>query len=448
MADGATVTIQGVLTTDLGALEGGRTVFVQDPSGGIALYLDAAATGAGGIGTWIRVTGTIDTRFSQRTLRVSLAAVEALGVSPLPAPILTSTGAIGESVEGARVAMTGTVVEAPSSLSDGTGLLIDDGSGPVRIVVTPAALSDLAVARTSIVSVVGPAGQRDSTGAGTVGYRVFATAPGELTIVPAATPVPSATPGPTPGPTPAPTIDPGSSPSPTFGPTPTPVPAPSQSATPTAHPSPSATPIPGPTPTPAADPVVAIGDVRAMATGAHVHVRGVVTAEPGRLGSSALVAIADSTGALVVHLPAGATAPGRGALVDASGPLAAPYGQLEVRPTRAGFAIAGTASLPVPIRLTALDLGESVEARLVTIDVQLDQGPHAAATGDVTTSVMDIATGRRITVMADASSLVRTSDLAHGRLLRLLVSSASAPRESGAWMDTVYGFAIRPTSPP
>jgi hypothetical protein len=37
------VSISGVLTTDLGALESGRGAFVQDATGGIAIYLDAVA---------------------------------------------------------------------------------------------------------------------------------------------------------------------------------------------------------------------------------------------------------------------------------------------------------------------------------------------------------------------------------------------------------------------
>ena len=51
LADDTMVTIEGVLTTDLGALESGRGGFVQDGSGGIAIYLDAAAVGSWPAGT-------------------------------------------------------------------------------------------------------------------------------------------------------------------------------------------------------------------------------------------------------------------------------------------------------------------------------------------------------------------------------------------------------------
>ena len=55
-ADGASATIEGTLTTALGALEGGRGGFVQDGSGGIALYLDAPAGAAWPAGTHVRAT--------------------------------------------------------------------------------------------------------------------------------------------------------------------------------------------------------------------------------------------------------------------------------------------------------------------------------------------------------------------------------------------------------
>ncbi|HTC86431.1 MAG TPA: hypothetical protein VK656_06985, partial [Candidatus Acidoferrum sp.] len=230
LSDGTTVTVEGVLTTDLGALEGGRTAFVQDATGGIALYLDTAVAG-GGVGTWIRVTGTTDSRFSQRTIRVAAAGIVAIGPAPLPVPLAVATGAVGEDLEGLRVAVTGTVVEAPSALADGTGLLIDDGSGSVRIVVTPVALGGLAVARDAVVSVTGPVGQRDSTGAGTTGYRVFATLQGEISIVPVPSPSPS--PATSPAPTPAPTGAPSPSGSPTASRTPSASPSPAQTAVPT-----------------------------------------------------------------------------------------------------------------------------------------------------------------------------------------------------------------------
>ena len=57
------MTVGGVLTTALGALESGRAAFIQDESGGIALYLDAPVTGTWPAGTTIVVPGTLDSRY-------------------------------------------------------------------------------------------------------------------------------------------------------------------------------------------------------------------------------------------------------------------------------------------------------------------------------------------------------------------------------------------------
>ena len=75
LPDGSAALIAGVLTTDLGALETGHTAFIEDETGGIALYLDAPVVAALPVGTDVTVAGTIDERYGQRTLRTSEAAV-------------------------------------------------------------------------------------------------------------------------------------------------------------------------------------------------------------------------------------------------------------------------------------------------------------------------------------------------------------------------------------
>ena len=74
--DGTIVTVQGVLTTALGALESGRSGFVQDDTGGIAVYLDATVVGSWPAGTAVTIRGTVGSRFAQRTLRAAESAVE------------------------------------------------------------------------------------------------------------------------------------------------------------------------------------------------------------------------------------------------------------------------------------------------------------------------------------------------------------------------------------
>ena len=195
MPDGVTVTIAGVLTTALGALESGHGGFVQDASGGIALYLDGAVTGSWPAGSTITVEGSLSSRYSQRTLRVSEADLRQGPPADLPAATLLATGAAGEADEGRRVFAIGTVVGSPDQLADGLAITIDDGSGPLRTVIGPDALGGQAIASGMLATVTGPLGQRDSSGTGTGGYRIQATLDGELAL---ATPAPTPTPTPTP----------------------------------------------------------------------------------------------------------------------------------------------------------------------------------------------------------------------------------------------------------
>ena len=270
------------------------------------------------------MSGTLDTRYAQRTLRAAEADIVVVGQGAVPEAIAIATAAGGEAFEGRRVSVAGSVVGGSDVLADGLAVSVDDGTGPIRIVVTPDALGERALTDGTLVTVAGSLGQRDSSGTGTTGYRLYVTAATDLVIQPP-------TPTPTPSPTPTPTASPG--------PTPTPSPSPTSSPTP----SPSATPTPGAT-------VISIASARTRAIGSTVTVRGVVTAEPGRLGSPALFAIADTSGGVVVKLPDGVRAPARGALLEIRGKLADPYGQLEIRP--AADAVSGglgSGALPAAI---------------------------------------------------------------------------------------------------
>lgn len=398
LADGSTATIEGVLTTPLGALEAGRTGFLQDATGGIALYLDAAVSAATPAGTVVRATGTIASRYGQRTLRVAAADVLTVGTAPLPIAVEVDTGAVGEGLEGVRIGVSGVVTEVPTSLSDGLGVTLDDGSGPTRLVVAPDALGDAVVTSGMVVAAVGPLGQRDSSGTGAGGYRLYATLPGEFAVVPTPTPTPTASPAPTDPATPTPTATPQA--------TPTATPAP------TTSPSPSPAGTPSSTPSPRLEPVTIAG-ARAMPTGSTVLVRGVVLAEAGRLGTPALLSIGDATGGLPVRLADGMSAPGRGMLVDARGVVAAPYGQTELRLVAGGLTVVGTDVLPDPLAIGAKSVAEAVEGRLVWLAGTVSTGATRSTSGDLVLVVTG-ADGATLRVYADASARLDPAALKKG----------------------------------
>jgi Lamin Tail Domain len=420
LPDGAAATIVGVLTTPLGGLESGRKAFIQDDTAGIALYLETAVVDSVTAGTLLMAAGTLDDRFAERTLRVNLADLAQLGAGTLPEAWLSATGAIGEAVEGSRVVVAGVTAGAPTDLADGLGLMVDDGSGQVRVIVAPPALAGSSVPSGTSVVAIGPVGQRDSSGTGFAGYRIHVTQPGDFQILPAPTASPTIAPTVAPSPTlssaPSPTAPPTATPAPSAAATPsaTPGPAPTATPRPSATPRPTATPSPGPTPPPTID----IVEARGAAVGTTVSVTGVVTAEGGRLGLPPLIAIADGTGGIAVRLPDGVTLPPRGTTVLVKGALADPYGQLELRPSASGYTVTGRGSLPASVKLTAAQLGEATEGRLAELIGAVSSAPRKSTSGDISLDLVD-PSGATVRVVADGSSGVSATDLAKDHAYRL-----------------------------
>lgn len=173
-------------------------------------------------------------------------------------------------------------------------------------------------------------------------------------------------------------------------------------------------------------PAIAIGVARMRPTGEVVTVRGVVTAEPGRLGTPPLFALADPTGGIVVRLPEGMPAPTRGTVMLIGGPLADPYGQLEIRPRSDGVRVEGSGAIPVPSFLVGAP-GEATEGRLVAFDGIVDTRPTKSTSGDLSFLVTS-AGGVQVRVMADASSGIAMASIvvgAEGRFTGIVGQRAS-----------------------
>jgi hypothetical protein len=137
---------------------------------------------------------------------------------------------------------------------------------------------------------------------------------------------------------------------------------------------------------------------RGAPIGSRVGVRGTVIAGIGLIGGPRLVAIGDAGGGIVVKLPDGVVAPVIGADVEVVGPLAEPYGQLEIRPDAAGFVTLGNATPPDPIEVGPAGLEERHEARLVTVSGRVAKRPTRS--GDAIVVVLERAGQASIRVMA------------------------------------------------
>jgi hypothetical protein len=160
-----------------------------------------------------------------------------------------------------------------------------------------------------------------------------------------------------------------------------------------------------------------------------------VTAEAGRLGTPALIAIQDAGGAIVIRLADDMPRPGRGSRIEVSGAVASPYGQLELR-AAADLVVLGPATLPIAISVDGASLGESVEARLVAVDGVAEGRPVKSTSGDITFAVAT-ANGL-VRIAADASAGLTTSSVARGDRLHLTgIAGQRATRK-----DALDGYRV------
>ena len=128
---GATVLVEGIVTVPPGIFDGGFAI--QDRTGG--LWVLPLPTGVPlRLGQRVRVHGTLDTPNGQLSLQAS--AVQALGMRPVPAARPLPTGSVDAGAEGWLVRVRGRVQGEPVDDAPwGWKVVLDDGSGPVRVFV-------------------------------------------------------------------------------------------------------------------------------------------------------------------------------------------------------------------------------------------------------------------------------------------------------------------------
>lgn len=372
---GTTVTVVARLTTPLGLTETGRGAFAQDSTGGVALYLASADWSPLPAGTDVQVQGRMESRYGLTTLRLDTTAdLVIVGSGPPFAAVILDTGAAGEASEAQIVSVMALVTGGAEMLADGFAVTVDDGSGPLRVLAAAATgISPDHLPSGANVELTGVLGQRDASGTGQAGYRLHLRDATDITHhEPPPTPSPSATPSATPTPLPTATARPSASPTRTPSPAPTATPAPTAPNT----------------PTPA--PAITIRDARARAIGTEVVVRGVVTAEPGRLLADGFLVIQDGTGGIGVRLAAPAQGSGiaRGRRLEVMGDLADPYGNLEIRPDEGGWKILGDAPVPGPATIRSDGLAEGREGTLARLTGKVSR-TEAGSSGSFALTVTD-----------------------------------------------------------
>jgi hypothetical protein len=344
LPDGSIATVEGVALTDSTFSDGGG--FIQDSSGGIAVLV---GDGTFDRGQRLQVTGELDDRYHQRTIRSAAADVVPVGSGVDPDPIDLSTGAVGEANEGRLARLGGTIMGAPTPLSGALAFDVDDGSGAARVVVadtTGIATSEWQTGASVEFRVV--IGQRDSSGTGTSGYRAMPRDPADvIAVTPPPTPSPSPTPG---GASPSPSEDPG-------------------------------------------DPLVTIAQARGAALNAHMRVRGVVTL-PSGLHEAGSAVIQDPSGGILLRLSDEAGSLSRGVLVEVDGARSTKAGMASLRVSDPPRSL-GEQAEPDPLRRPTGAIGETEEAVLLV------------ARGAITSSVLRSSAGNVYFDLDDGSGPLR-----------------------------------------
>lgn len=363
LPDGTAVTIEATALTGSAFNDGGG--YVADTSGGIAVLL---SSGSFARAERLRISGTIDDRFSQRTLRAEAADVTSLGGGTEPAPTGEPTGSVDERVEGRLIRVAGTVLGSPTSLSAAIAYDIDDGTGPVRVVVgSTLGIDTTAWVAGARVELHGVVGQRDSTGSGTSGYRVQPRDPDDVLSV--------------------------TGPSATASPGPSGSPRPSE---------------PAPSASPPADGVVPIAEARSRPKNARVRVRGTVTMPPGIVDPVSAV-IEDDSGAIVLRVGEETGVLARGDRIEVDGVRSTLRGMETLRITTAARHL-GRASEPAPTVVRTGDAGEALEAHLVRIRGAVVATARRAPSGSLSFELDDGSGPLRVFLAArlgaDAAGLV------------------------------------------
>ncbi|HET7520084.1 MAG TPA: lamin tail domain-containing protein [Candidatus Limnocylindria bacterium] len=332
LPDGSVATVEGVALTASTFSDGGG--YASDASGGIAVLLPDGSFERGQL---LRISGELDDRFSQRTLRATAAGISVLGSATEPAPQPTRTGAVGESLEGELAEVTGTVVSAQSVLTTGIALDVDDGSGVLRVLVgSTTGIATDAWTRGSQLHLVGVVGQRDSSGTGLSGYRLQPRDTADVLAV----------------------IQPSSSPSP------------------------SASPTPGENPD-----AIGVGAARALPFNSRALVRGIVTL-PADLVETGTAAIQDATGCLLLRLSGDARGLTVGQQIEAQGTRSTKAGMETLRVTEPPRTL-GTRPQPDARQRDTGALGEADEACLVAIRGAVTLTPRRTSAGNVYFDVDD-----------------------------------------------------------
>ncbi|MFQ5885639.1 MAG: lamin tail domain-containing protein [Anaerolineae bacterium] len=146
-----------------------KTIYLQDETGGILIYLRGGEYPSLKEGDWVRVQGEIWDYYGERELRVEEGNVQFLREGEPPSPLLIATAEVNEEREGLLVEIRGLVTRV-----EGRSFYIDDGSGEAKAYIREATgIGQFLVAVGESITVVGVVSQYVREAPFEGGYRVL-----------------------------------------------------------------------------------------------------------------------------------------------------------------------------------------------------------------------------------------------------------------------------------
>lgn len=179
---GTHLRLRGIVTVRSGLIEPG-TAIVQDAAAAILIRLDDEA-GTLQRGQLVELDGVRSTRSGMLTLRVQARPL-ILGLQAEPDAPRVPTGSIAEAHEAKLVLVRGAITSTPlRSTANNVSFTIDDGSGPLRIVVLArSGISPAGLARDVWIEVRGAVGQETTGAQPDRGYRVWPRDSADLRVL-------------------------------------------------------------------------------------------------------------------------------------------------------------------------------------------------------------------------------------------------------------------------
>jgi LPXTG-motif cell wall-anchored protein len=184
-AEGTKVILRAQVTSPPHLLAS-RTMYVQDATAGLRVYIEHGDYSPLNLGDWTLLTGVMAERQGERQIRVYAAYdVVLIGPGTPPAPALVKTKDVGEENEGRLVVVRG-VVESKS----GDYLYVNDGSGTARVYINDATGIDKSpFEKGKVVEIMGIVSQWDESAPYDEGYRLMPRYQQDLQLAPVQTEV-------------------------------------------------------------------------------------------------------------------------------------------------------------------------------------------------------------------------------------------------------------------